>query len=142
MGLAELVRNDYMIRNDFNCAEAMLRAANEAYDLGLGEQALRVASPFGGGMGYEGSCGALTGGLMALGVLRGTAVAHQDPELGRLRDEFVQRFRERFGSVSCNEIKPVHRTPERGCSSAVEIAAEILEELLSDAGPTGPDPGA
>ena len=137
MSYSELVRNDYMQKNDFNCAETMLRAANEAYDIGLSEEALRAASPFGGGMGREGACGAMTGALMALGIMRGSGKSHEDPRLGELRDEFVRRFEERFGSTECAAIKARHRDPVKNCQVVVEGAAEILEDVLERSGHRG-----
>ncbi len=127
---SELVRNDYMQKHDLNCAETMLRAANEAYDIGLSEEALRAAEAFGGGMGREGACGAMTGALMALGIMRGSGKSHQDPRLGELRDEFVQRFEQRFGSTECAAVKARHRDPVKNCQVVVEGAAEILEDVL------------
>lgn len=137
MTYAELAAAKYTGPDDLNCSESMLVAANEAYDIGLDEQALRVASPFGGGMGVEGPCGALTGSLMALGAMRATDVCHRDAELVELRDEFVRRFRERFGSLDCREIKTRFRDETRGCEPVVAAAGEILEELLGE-----PDPAA
>jgi C_GCAxxG_C_C family probable redox protein len=131
MTYAKLMHEDFMQRNDYNCAEAMLSAANEAYELNLDERSLRMASPFGGGMGCEHACGALTGGLMALGCMRGRTVAHQDTRLAALRDAYVERFRERFGSIDCSTIKPAHRSETRGCAPVVEAAAVLLEEILS-----------
>ncbi len=131
MRYSDLMADDYMLKNDYNCAEAMLRAANEAYDLGLSEEALRAASPFGGGMGREDACGALTGALMVLGVLRCSGKQHQDPRLGELRDELVRRFEERFGSIECRRIKATHRDAERGCSPVTEVTAEILETVVA-----------
>lgn len=132
-----LVASDYMLRNDLNCAETMLRGANEAFDLGLPETALRVAAGFGGGMGREGTCGALTGALMALGALRSAGKSHQDPGFGALRDELVRRFEERFGSLECSEIKRAHRTEARGCSAVVEATAEIMDEVLAHSESSG-----
>ena len=129
---ADLIKSDYMLRNDFNCAETMFRAADEVYRLELPEHALRAAAGFGGGLGVERACGALTGALMALGALRAAGVSHQDPEFGAIRDSFVARFRERFGSIDCDAIKKTYRTEERGCSAVVEIAAEIVDELLAN----------
>lgn len=132
MTYSRLVANDYMHRNDFNCAETMLHAANEAYEIGLSEQTMRVASPFGGGMGHEGACGAMTGALMALGAMRGNGKSHQDPRLGELRDEFVRRFEGRFGSTLCATIKARYRDPVKNCQVVVEGAAEILEEVMAE----------
>ncbi|MFW6235082.1 MAG: C-GCAxxG-C-C family (seleno)protein [Spirochaetota bacterium] len=132
MKYSRLVADDYMIRNDYNCAEAMLHAANEAYSIGLSEKAMGAASAFGGGMGCGGACGALTGSLMALGVMRSGGKQHQDPHFGALRDEVVQKFTERFGSTECSCVKANHRDAVRGCSPVTEGAAEILEEVLGD----------
>ena len=132
MSYAELVAADYMLRNDYNCAETMLVAANEAYELGLDERALHAASPFGGGMGRERACGALTGALMAIGCMRARDWSHRDAHVGELRDEFMRRFEERFGSLDCCEIKKTHRSETRGCQEVVAIAAGILEDVLSE----------
>lgn len=132
MKYSDLVADDYMQKKDLNCAETMLRAANEAYDLGLGDEALRAASAFGGGMGHEGACGAMTGALMALGILRGTGKSHQDPRLGELRDEFVRRFENRFGSTECAAVKARYRDPVKNCQVVVAGAAETLEEVLGE----------
>lgn len=37
---------------NLNCCERILYGANQAYGLGLSDQALRVAAPFGGGHGH------------------------------------------------------------------------------------------
>ena len=42
---------DYFITRDYNCAETILRAANDQYGLGLREQDFKLVSAFGGGMG-------------------------------------------------------------------------------------------
>ena len=132
MKYSRLVADDYMQKHDYNCSETMLQAANEAYRIGLSDAALRAASPFGGGMGREDACGALTGALMTLGILRGTGKAHQDPRLGELRDELVRRFDARFGSIECARLKATHRDAVRGCAPITEGAAEILEEILAE----------
>ena len=109
----------------------MLRAANEALDLGLDETALKVACPFGGGMGVERACGALTGGLMVLGCRFATDKAHNDARMTRIRDEFVTAFRTHFGSTECDAIKETHRDPEIGCEPVVAAAAEMVDRIVA-----------
>ena len=108
----------------------MLQAANEVYGLGLDERALHAASPFGGGMGRERACGALTGGLMAVGCLLARDRSHRDPRLVAARDEFVRRFEAHFGSLDCAPIKQTHRCPACGCAPVVSAAAALLEPIL------------
>ena len=47
------IANDFYMNQNYNCGECILRAANKAYDLGLDERALKLASGFGAGMVWE-----------------------------------------------------------------------------------------
>ncbi len=49
-----------------NCAEGLLLAASDIYNLGLTENEILLFAGFGGGMGCKSTCGALSG---AIGVL-------------------------------------------------------------------------
>ena len=57
----------------FNCAESVCRAILEQSDYDLDPAWARAATAFGGGMGrsFQETCGALTGGLVALGFMFG-----------------------------------------------------------------------
>ena len=50
------IANDFYMNQNYNCGECILRAANKAYDLGLDERALKLASGFGAGMGFQLPC--------------------------------------------------------------------------------------
>ena len=67
--LLELLEKGFGNDIDLNCAEKMLYGANWAYDLKLTPEALKLAAGFGGGMGVESICGAITGGIMVLSHL-------------------------------------------------------------------------
>lgn len=71
--------------------------------LGLeNRQIIRAATGLGGGVGHEGdTCGALTGGVLSLGLY------HLDNEYDRLYSdciEYYDRFIRRFGSSKCRDI--------------------------------------
>ena len=57
------IANDFYMNQNYNCGECILRAANKAYDLGLDERALKLASGFGAGMGCGNTCGALSAAM-------------------------------------------------------------------------------
>ena len=40
------IANDFYMNQNYNCGECILQAANKAYDLGLNERALKLASGF------------------------------------------------------------------------------------------------
>ena len=70
--------------------------------------AMKLASPFGGGMGrMREVCGAVSDALMVLGVARGYTDP-ADPEAKKahyaLVQEFARRFREKNGSIICREL--------------------------------------
>lgn len=66
---AEQFRNDPSIH--YNCAQAVLVAY--AAECGISEgKAFQMGEHFGGGMRMAATCGAITGGLMVLGMLGGT----------------------------------------------------------------------
>ena len=65
----------------YNCAETTLRAADEAWELHLPEEAFRLMGGFGGGMGVQGVCGAVSGGVAALSHYYVHITGHQSPLL-------------------------------------------------------------
>ena len=48
---------EYFIEKDNNCAEAMLRALNDEYCLGIPDDSVKLVGGFGGGMGCGKACG-------------------------------------------------------------------------------------
>ena len=129
-----------------NCAQAVLLAF--APDAGLTEQqALRVASSFGGGIGgMREVCGAVSGMLMAAGLLYGYAPgdrAGKSEHYARVR-ELSERYREENGSIICREllglgrdvnyVPPSDRSTEyykkRPCPKLCACAAGILAQYL------------
>ena len=131
-----------------NCAQAVLLAF--APDAGLTEQqALRVASSFGGGIGgMREVCGAVSGMLMAAGLLYGYAPgdrAGKSEHYARVR-ELSERYRAENGSIICRELlagaatapggEPEARTEQyyrkRPCPELCRCAAEILDRYLRE----------
>ncbi len=131
----------------YNCAQAVLLAF--AGEVGLTEdEAARLASSFGGGLGrMREVCGAVSGAAMVLGLLKGYADPKDNEakkEHYKLIRDFAGRFRERNGSIICRVLlsgvqtkqggEPEARTAEyykkRPCSELVRQAADILDEML------------
>ena len=91
----------------FHCAEAVLLAVTEACG-GLPQgMSPRMATCFGGGVGrtHADMCGALAGGLLALGCLRGRDVQGGNWDAAAaLATRYRQGFVERFGSSVCKDV--------------------------------------
>jgi C_GCAxxG_C_C family probable redox protein len=129
----------------FNCAQAVFASLAESlgFDPAL---ALKIASPFGGGIARSGAtCGAVSGALMALGLHSG--FSQPDPQAKEqvyaLAREFMRRFQERYGAVDCKILidadlstpEGLHKAREQNvfqekCSHFITGAAEIAEEML------------
>jgi C_GCAxxG_C_C family probable redox protein len=91
----------------FNCAQSTFLPFAKAYGLGEKEAAL-LASSFGAGMGRtQEYCGAVTGGMMALGLDCGfsdpTDQGGKDRALAATK-AFLADFRARFGSLRCKDL--------------------------------------
>lgn len=134
--------------NGCSCAQAVFTTFCEEYgiDKKLG---LKIACPFGGGMGHTGEvCGAVTGALLVLGLKYG----QDDPEnrYAKLMNyltvqDFVSRFRKRNGTINCSELIKYDLGDEQQlnaarqtdifttmCPKYVEDAVEILENIMSE----------
>ncbi len=80
-----------LFAREFNCAQAILGAYGPAEGLCL-DDCLRLAAPFGGGIGRLGeTCGAVIGALMVLGLRHGRAVGTDTAAKAALYER-AQRF--------------------------------------------------
>lgn len=132
-----------------NCAQAVLCAFEDMTGLER-DAAMRLASSFGGGIArMREVCGAVTGGAMVLGLVKGSAdptdhaakTAHY-----HLVQKFAKRFREQNGSIVCREllggISAPGNDPEkrdksyyqkRPCPLLVEQTAQMIDDLMNEA---------
>ena len=135
-----------MFNDGYSCSQALLCSFAPRFGLDR-ETALKLASPFGGGVGRLGlNCGATSGALMVIGLHGGRI----DPDDNATRDrndalvqEFMARFRGEHGSHLCNDLTgidisdPVARAAanetglfDRVCPSLVGYAAALVLELI------------
>ena len=127
----EVALKYYAKELDYNCAETMLYAANEYYELNLTKEALKTMSAFGGGMAIGSVCGAITGCLAALGILFTEEKSHESDKIKILSKRFHTEFGKRFGHVDCAPLKDIYKTDEKRCSDMIIAAAEIMEEVVA-----------
>ena len=119
-------------KRDYNCAEAMLRAINDEWALNLSDESLRLAAGFGGGMGCEDACGAMTGAVAGLSAMLVEGRAHATPGFGAQCAEWVAAFRRDLGSSLCADLKPIFKTEEAGCLETVLRAADSFEQFMKE----------
>lgn len=136
----------------YNCAQAVVVAFRDQTGL-TEDQAARLASSFGGGMGrMREVCGAVSGMLLVAGMLYGYETAGDDVSK---KEHYTRvqllagRFRDQVGSIVCREIlknppsdpAPTPRTAEfykkRPCARMVRLAGAILDEYMAENPPEG-----
>jgi len=93
-------------REGYNCAQSVLLTMFEHWS-GKSELVPKIATAFGAGIGRCGSlCGALTGGVMAIGIKYGTNEPSLEKRLKayELAQKFYKQFERQHGSVLCREL--------------------------------------
>jgi C_GCAxxG_C_C family probable redox protein len=130
----------------YNCAQAVSIAFCDLTGFSK-QQAAKMASAFGGGMGrMREVCGAVTGMYLVLSQLYGYDSPDDVAKKALYTDvqALAAQFRERTGSIICREIlknppsdpNPTPRTAEfyrqRPCARMVMTAAELLDGFLAE----------
>ena len=90
----------------YNCAQSVLLTMYEHWN-GKNELIPKIATGFGGGIGRCGSvCGALAGGVMAIGIKYGTNEPSLEKRLDtyELTQKFYKEFEKQHGSVLCKKL--------------------------------------
>jgi C_GCAxxG_C_C family probable redox protein len=141
----------------FGCSQTVLAALMETFGV-RGQDVLRASTCLAGGVARRGHvCGALTGGLMMIGLLTGRDDLEMFPQYQRAMDYgniLYQKFEDEFGTVRCPEIQKLKfgrkfdlQDPQErealhkkmaeigdGCqsvtSAGARLAAEVICEIL------------
>lgn len=121
---------EYYNNDNYNCAETVIRAANDEYQLGLSEDAMRLCGGFGGGMGCGQACGALCGGISAISAQLIESKAHEAPELRGKCAELVAAFRRILGDTQCKNLMQKYKKPDTRCLETVLLGCEALESVM------------
>ena len=128
--LYDLIKDGFGNKENYNCAEKILYGANEAYNLGLSKEALKLSAGFGGGMGIESVCGALTGAIMALSNKYVENIAHEDKKIRNLSKDLFEKYEKEMGSIKCNELKAKYKKEDIGCKDIILAAAKLLDDIV------------
>ncbi len=114
----------------FNCAQSVLASCSDY--TGLDEEgALGVSCGFGGGMRCGEICGAVSGGVMALGLaypFRQEGDIPAKERINALVEEYTEAFRIRFGHLRCQELAG----DKSVCPRYIAYAAELAETMIQN----------
>lgn len=140
-----LLAEQYFLKG-YSCSQAVVLAYKDLIKLDE-KTCLKIASPFGGGMGrLRETCGAFSGALIVLGYLKGnsTIVLKKKEKLYAEIQKLAKQFIDANGFLRCRDLLNLHAksTPKpskrtnayyhaRPCIKIVRSAAQILEKFIS-----------
>ena len=129
----------YFYKGGLNCAESTLRCLIEEGVIDLPPEAVRMMTGFGGGMQRGTTCGAVVAAVASIGWATGRTEPGQsrEPSAAAVR-EFLRRFEEAFGTLTCRELQAVYVKEHalksegmyRACTVFVKRAVELAREIL------------
>ena len=134
--------NLYLTRQ-LRCSEAVVVALNHGLGGGLSDEtAIRMASCFPDGLGGSGClCGALGGGILALGLFLGRERpgARDKRRAGPAAKKLHDLFREAFGGTCCRVLSGKVRKNEKAhfqrCGDFTRAATEMTAKLILERRP-------
>lgn len=119
-----------------NCAQITAAHFADRVDKDPDELKL-ITAAFGGGFGIGGTCGAITGAMVILGLVHGItnkSQADQAEIMNMKRQQFMKEFDARHPEHGCTELLDHYiddpDTDPRPCPQLVADAINILEEIL------------
>lgn len=118
--------------NNYNCAETILRAGNEYYQLGLNDRDMIMVGGFGAGIQTGNACGAVLGGVCVLSMKYIEAKAHESEQIKPVTTMLIRKFKEAYGSIDCKDIKPQSFDKAVRCQYTIEKACDLLEKTIEE----------
>lgn len=135
-----------LFSEDYNCAQSVLKATLEARDMKI-PSVEYIAAGFGGGMGICGeTCGAISGGVIAIGLLLQRTHPERKDHKKKAYEyvrEFIRLFKEKHGTVKCNDLLGMDISTDEGyrkghdeklfetrCPEFVETAVQLVLDMF------------
>jgi C_GCAxxG_C_C family probable redox protein len=135
--IIEETRDFLNAEDHWHCSEGIFKAAGSHYLEEITQQALRMTTPFAGGLGSTkyGLCGALSGSIMLIGAIHGRVDAKvNDDHCMELTKTYREKFLECFGCARCADLREEwgEGCPNGTCADLVAEAAGLLVDVLEE----------
>lgn len=100
--------HENLVNQKLNCAERTFLTVKNFLETNISSEAVTILTGFGGGIGgtHESVCGAVTGGVCALGLMFGRyKPAEKSSEKAyEVTRDFICQFKSKFGTEVCGEL--------------------------------------
>lgn len=126
---------NYYRNGDFYCSEAIVKVIKDSFNLPLPDSVIAMASGFPVGMGGSGcTCGAVAGGIMALGMVFGRSEP-KDAKVDKtmqLAKELHDTFRQRHFCLCCRVLtKDMELGSPDHMKQCISFTGEVAEETAN-----------
>ncbi|APH13546.1 C_GCAxxG_C_C family protein [Clostridium sporogenes] len=127
------VAEDYYRNGDFYCSEAVVKTIRDEFKIEVSDDVIAMASGFPVGMGGSGcTCGAITGGIMALGMVFGRKEA-KDPRVVKsmeLSKNLHDDFKKEHKSLCCRFLtKDMELGSKEHMDQCIAFTGEAAERV-------------
>ncbi|MGL5087577.1 MAG: C-GCAxxG-C-C family protein [Clostridium sp.] len=124
---------NYYRNGDFYCSEAVVKTIRDEFELNISDDAIAMASGFPVGMGGAGcTCGAVIGGIMAIGMVFGRRNP-KDPKVTKameLTKELHDNFKEKHKCLCCKILtKGMELGSEIHMKQCIAFTGEVAEDV-------------
>ncbi len=116
----------------YNCAEAMIRAANQEYGLNINDDDIKLFAGYGLGMGSMLTCGLATVGVAIYSRLAVKTKAHETPDFIQGAHRYMEGFAKAVGSSSCAQLRQTSYDKVTKCQSSVQAACRYTQSFLTE----------
>ena len=116
--------------NGYNCAQSVLAACRDYYDLDE-KTALAISAGFGGGVRSGEICGAISGAVMAAGLacpFNDAADSEAKARIASISKSCVKAVDEKYGCVRCLDLKK----NAVSCPEIIGFMAETAENIIKE----------
>ena len=142
MALAEELGRGYF-KQGLKCAECVLRAFMDIYEVNVPDEVICMATGFGGGMGHtKNTCGAIPGAVLALGLVKGrrdpfgpkeemgARIKQLQGEIYPVFGQMVEEIKAHFGTLICSEMNQQFddfdgKPRKKNCMEAIAYCAAM-----------------
>lgn len=127
------IAEKYYRDGDFYCSEAIIKTIKDEFQLTISDEIIAAASGFPVGMGGSGcTCGAVAGGVMALGLVFGRTKA-KDAKVDKamaLSNELHGLFKSRHKNLCCRSLtKGMTLGSPEHMEQCIFFTGEVAEEV-------------
>jgi C_GCAxxG_C_C family probable redox protein len=142
------MKSKELFQQGFNCAQAVFLPFAVKHKINK-DTALQIMSPFGGGLSNtDNICGAVSGGIAAIGLEFGHNQADDNEtkqKCKKLTQKFILEFEKKHGGIKCTQLigfdlsKSCEREKaddsgvfEKVCTKLVSSAEQIAKKVIKD----------